>query len=789
MLSQKLERLITRHYRLIENDDEIYRWEHMLRQRVVVSLEQAEQTDAHAQALLERLRSLQSQPGTELPQWLDDACQWVQANAGVFTDYPFELLCFMLVRPHSSRQALQWAQEIQAQSLSGDNAFLFTLVLQELLTQAGQLEKAYPVLMSLDLSKVASPSLRHVILLRMARLAWSRDSRYSLTLNLKLQQELESASDAARQPELQTHVHCLRYLAEQYSQLCNDELATHWIDRAVKLARDWKRQAPKCLQARLSLARVLRVKGDILSDIGVPMRSLRAYRESMRIVETLSHELHDAAHMQEQLPDTHDVLGDISLAHMQLDKAFSQYEASHAQARQHQQQDPDNVRWIQERCYSLMKLAQVRKLQIRIDDALDFSKQAIELVELLIQRDPKSLGFHAMAVTSAMLMSDLYAQKYNPQLTQHWIDRTQQFLEAGYRLDTLTARWEMKQLELQLRACTNWQAHGKWLLAEEQLQRTHHLLHAMLAAGRHSVRLISIQANIELMKATLWQARGDLFNARQWFQRSLETAQACLKHAPYSLQWRMALTTVKLKYAAHLNLCGETVQAHELEQLALKDEQKLALNHVQEISLEQHWLSSMTQVLSHDQDMLPSVLKRLEHLGQRINTYAHSGRNIHNPQVLYVTVLGTISSLHQRQSNMDKALALQRQQLDILDRLLASEPQAWPVLRLKVSCLLAMAQTYMAQNQFEQAMPKAIQGLSLLDTSLHSQCEIAEDAQLPGQLLLCVWRCGSKTGQKQVCQSAQKPVIELANWLSNTCTTHPRHLQLLEELQHISAVH
>ena len=787
-LHDKLERAITQKLRTMDREDALNGWDRGLRLQALCRLEAQAQDDDHLGSLLAQIDVLDA----DEPPNLTDLLAALHAAFVACPDGEVgprqALMGLALARPRMTAVALAHARQVDASALNGDERYVFELTRQELLVATGALEEAMAVLLQLDASGIQDMVLRQAFRLRVSALCWSRNSLLALRQAQQAQHELQTLvpPPAAATAWRSARVQCWRILSQYHRELCDDSAAQWHARAAVAEARAWVQAQPASHQARIALAKSLRQKGDVLAGMGVADVRLKAYKESMRIIERLQSRAQEDAHLRAELPASHDALGDIHFSKMQLDQAMQAYQASAAVAAHLGARDGDNVQWPLDQAKCALKIAQVFRHQRDYKAAIAMAQLSWSTLSSLLAKDPRSLGFMACAVETAELLGVLHALRHEASDANAWYARAQQWLVRAVAQDSAPQRWAVAMLSLSERVALAQWTQGEVTAAAQTFGKALRQLDGIRQQGRLSARTRAHLATLLLGQAALLQYCGRMEAAGQTLAVALQEAEAYRQLYPGSLRWRTVQANVRLQAAHHARLMGETEQADEHETQALQVLEKMTTGHAQNLELEHQWLMALLQATGHRSSMHAGFQRRLEDLLQRIRAHEAAGRRDECPQSLLVSALGYTIDWQLCQSQGQRSIPLVNERLGLLRQLRQEHPDAWWVAHMYMGALAQAARAHCATASLPAASECAQEGLALFQTWRQGECRHAGDAVPVGQLLLCQAQVFALQGHEPGWRRVQPLAQQVADWIQSTGTWHPEHLALAQRLQQMA---
>jgi hypothetical protein len=268
--------------------------------------------------------------------------------------------------------------------------------------------------------------------------------------------------------------------------------------------------------------------------------------------------------LESELPKSHDVMGDIHMDNLDLDKALSEYSASAAMGAHLSFRDPLNIRWKLEEISSAMRIAQVLKKMARIDDALTMLATYRCNLEDLIAQDTENLEHRATMAHMLLQIGDL-----------HWLqqDHSQADKEFAAALvhvnfaigrDTHYPRWLLMHLMVMQRLAELDISKGQLDSSFDILDKARHIVAHALNQDIHTKKLRQFFVAINTRLSDCAFDNGKTSIGMKVQEMTLQQATDYQQEHPESMPWLTLLCKIQTHAASHYLKLGMMQESRAL---------------------------------------------------------------------------------------------------------------------------------------------------------------------------------------------------------------------------------
>lgn len=439
-LFRLLQSAITRKLRSLIQTDAVRLWEQSVRQYSLRCLVEAAASDTEMALTLQAIPTVEKPLGIKLVDLLERLSVQLGRLDPERCSYPLSLMRAIMVKPMNVQAALAFMAACEHETLSETHAYCALVIRAELLSDSGEIRQAYAALKPLLQATTQPLLLRVACSQRFFRLARTRDTTEAMN-TLVMIRHLLKTSDEEGMDFHQAVSECTRELASLHVMRGESEKARAYCQESLKSLAYLITGQPDREEFQLLQALTLRTQGVIEHESGQMQVSQAVFRQAADIVEKLvSRDPQESSHATE-LPRSHDVLGDIHVANLELERALAEYSASAAVGAHLSFRDPLNIRWKVEEITSAIRIALVLKKMGRLQEGVDMLQVILRKANDLIRQDDGNMEHHATLAQLKMELGDLYwLQQLHTQAGAHY-QQALQSTEHVLQLDHGDTRW------------------------------------------------------------------------------------------------------------------------------------------------------------------------------------------------------------------------------------------------------------------------------------------------------------------------------------------------------------
>jgi tetratricopeptide (TPR) repeat protein len=580
-----LQSAITRKLRSLTQTDAVRLWEQSVRQYSLQCLIEAAAADTEMALTLQAIPTVEKPLGVKLVDLLDRLSVQLGRLDPVRCRYPLWLMRAIMVKPMNVQAALAFMSVCEDETLSETHAYCAVVIRAELLSDSGEMHQAYAALKPLLQSATQPLLLRVACCQRFFRLARTRDTAEAMSTLLMIRHLLKT-SDEEGMDFHQAVSECTRELASLHVMRGESDKARAYCQESLKSLQHLITDQPDREEFQLLQALTLRTQGVIEHESGQMQVSQAVFRQAADRVEKLvSRDPQESLHTSE-LPRSHDVLGDIHVANLELDRALAEYSASAAVGAHLSFRDPLNMRWKVEEITSAIRIALVLKKMGRLQEGVDMLQAILRKANDLILQDEGNMEHHATLAQLKMELGDLYwLQQRHAQAGEHY-QQALQSTEHVLQLDHGDTRWLTHHLLTLQRLAEVEYNRGQLDSALNLLIKARDGVLQGLRQGVHKKKLRQLFVVINTRLADYAFESGRTQVGMDVQNMALEMAgQFQQDHADW-MAWKPILACIQIHVARQNLKLGLMTESQAQWQTAIASLQRLAVEHPEDHELE-----------------------------------------------------------------------------------------------------------------------------------------------------------------------------------------------------------
>lgn len=592
-----LQNAITRKLRSVTQTDAVRQWEQSVRRYGVERLVKRAKTDKAVATTLQAIRKVEQSDGTKLAVLLPQLAAHVGKLHKGNAKYPLALIQAVMLKPMNVQATLEHLHACDKNVLNAEQRFCVTLLEAELLSATGQVSAAFDLLKATLHQQDLPLALQLSGKLRYARLARSRQTREAETALHQAMALIRDAGPTAHHCDLEL-AECARELAGLHVLCGQHASALQWGQRALaaldRLLATQSGRVDLQLQRAMTLRTLALAQHDM--DEGGPSRKL--FKEAAEIVARLMAADPEDNHLESELPRSHDVLGDIHLANLDLDKALEEYRASAAIGAHLEFRDPLNVRWQLEAIHSALRIAQVLKKMGHIQDGLDILGLYEPKLEALIEQDPENLEHRASNAQLKSQMGDLYWQQQAHQTAADVFSAALEQIQFVIDRDSHPSRWILLRLMITQRLSEFEFSRGDWEASFRLLNPARDTIVRAMAEGVHTKKLREFFVAITTRLSDFSFDSGKTAEGMQVQESALAFATQYQKEHPNALAWTVLLSGIQTHSASHYLKLGMMDESRTLWERAVASLSLLSAQHEENLEVSDYLIrAQLVQVM------------------------------------------------------------------------------------------------------------------------------------------------------------------------------------------------
>lgn len=647
-----LQNAITRKLRSVTQTDAVRQWEQEVRRYGVTRLSKRAKTDKGVAATLQAIRTVEQAQGVKLAVLLPQLAAHAAKLHKGRSKYPVPLIQAVMLKPMNVQATLEHLQSCDTRTWDPEQRGYVALLEAELLTATGKIQEAHALLRALLGQREQPLALQLSGCLRYARLARSRQTHEAESTLLQAVAQIEAADDpAAWDLEL---AECARELAGLYVLCGQHDRAIAWSERAVSALDRLLSVHPHRVDLQLLRAMALRTLAIAHHEMDDGQRSQDLFKEATAVVERLLVNDPEDDHLESELPRSHDVLGDIHLANLDLDKALEEYRASAAIGAHLEYRDPLNVRWQLEAIHSAMRIAQVFKKMGQLQDGLDILDVYEPKLKALIAQDPENLEHLATSARMKSQMGDLYwLQQAHPTAADVFSAAHEQIQHVMAR-DSHPWRWIVLNMMVTQRLSEFEFSRGNWEAAFRLLVPAREAIAKAMAEGVHPRKLREFFIAITTRLSDFAFDSGKTSVGMDVQKSALALATRCQQAQPQTLAWTVLLAAIQTHAASQFLKLGNMQESRALWEQAVRSLSALSAQHSENLEVSDYgiraqgvqvvWLCKAGEVeqayrvslkllssIRDSQQQLSNARSRQELLCECLEHHAHCCHQLHLP--------------------------------------------------------------------------------------------------------------------------------------------------------------
>ena len=579
-----LQSAITRKLRSVTQTDAVRQWEQSVRRYGLMRLGKRAKTDKVVAATLQAIRKVEQADGMKLavllPQLAEHAGKLYRGNS----KYPLPLIQAVMLKPMNVQATLEHLQSFDKNVLNAEQRFCVDLLEAELLSATGKVQAAFEVLSPLLQQRDQPLALQISCSLRYARIARSRktsEAELALHQAIALIRDAEPAGDAW---DLEL-AECARELAGLHI-LCGQQASgLQWGQRALAALDRLLAQHADRVDLQLLRAMALRTMALAKHEMDGDPTSQAFFKQAADIVQRLRAEDPEDDNLESELPRSHDVLGDIHLANLDLESALQEYRASAAIGAHLEFRDPLNVRWPMEAIHSALRIAQVLKKMGYIQDGLDILGLYEPKLEALIAQDPENLEHRATNAQLKSQLGDLYWLKQAHTTAADVFSAALEQIQYVIDRDSHPSRWILLRLMITQRLSEFEFSRGHWEASSRLLKPARDVIIKTMAEGVHTKKLREFFVAITTRLADFSFDSGKTHEGMQVQESALALATQYQREHPNELAWTVLLAGIQTHAAGHYLKLGMMHESQSLWTSAVANLSSLSAQHEENLEV------------------------------------------------------------------------------------------------------------------------------------------------------------------------------------------------------------
>lgn len=585
-LFKVLQSAITRKLRSLTQTDATRVMEQKIRHYTLAQLKKVKSTDV--QVSLKAILSVEQDGGIKLAELLNDLCAHT-GHLSAKLEYPVALMQSVMIKPMNVSLALEYLQAVDPQVLPPTLKFFHQLLHAEVLSSHGDSAAAYRKLQPLLDIKSPPLNLQWSCRLRFAKLAKVRQTQQAQDILSRTLDEMSSTAADDHTCMLEQS-ECMRELAALQLQCGQNQNALKWGGNALALVNKLLLTQGDRVELHLHHATCLRTVAFAEQALDNYQASQTLFQQAALVIEQLMEKNPQDMLVESELPRSHDVLGDIHLAKLELEKALTAYSASAAIGSHLAFRDPLNVRWQLEEINSAMKVALVLKKMGRLFDGSNMLQTYLPKLCALIDQDPDQLDYRATMAQMKIQMGDLHwAQQLHDLAAQDFQEGHEHVLKAMQR-DDCWSRWTLLQLLCMQRLAEIEFSQGQLNTAARTLTSARDMIVKALEKNVHEKKLrhFFVAMTTRLAECCFYSGKTAIGIKVQ--NEALVLAGQLQKDHPDDLAWKILLASIQTHAAKQLLKLGMLSDSQALLQPALDCLHEQTLLHPEHVELTEQWV-------------------------------------------------------------------------------------------------------------------------------------------------------------------------------------------------------
>lgn len=572
-LFRELQNAITRKLRSVTHTDAIRLWEQNLRHHILECLVQKAKSDTQVDELIKAIPHLHQDGGVKLADFLEEMTAFTGHLQKSKCKYPVRLMQAIAIKPMNVQAALDHLNLCELEKLSAKQVFCATVLKAELLSATGKIQEAYTLLKPLMAQKNQPLSLRFSCSMRFAKLSRTRNTGETKSTLTEIIRKINASKSCANMWRREL-AECTHELATLLMQCGHHQEALLLEQRSLQSWQQLHPDQPDRIDVQLMQAASLRSLSFAQDELGETALSQASLMQATNIVQKLLSQYPENDALQSELPKSHDVLGDIHVGNLDLDKALKAYSSSAAIGAHLQFRDPVNVRWKIEEIGSAIRIAQVLKKMGRTQDALTMLTTYQPKLEVLIEQDPENLELRATLAQMRLLIGDLYW------LRQEHSHAEAEFREALVQLncaivkDAHSTRWLLMHLMILQRLAEFERSKGELDRAFEILGIARNAISKAIKENVHAKKLRQFFVAINTRMSDCAFDNGKTSIGMEVQKQTLQQATEYQKERPDSMPWLTLLCRIQTHASRHCLSLGLMQESRALWEQAIA-----SLNH------------------------------------------------------------------------------------------------------------------------------------------------------------------------------------------------------------------
>lgn len=591
-LFKLLQSAITRKLRSLTQTDEIRLWEQGLRRYGLEVLVQQSDSNNALRTCLESIHMLEKADGIKLAVLLEQLSEHVSKLKDAALTYPLALLQAIMLKPMNVQAAWTLLSTSSLTCQSEEQSYCIEIIKAELLSALGRQPEAYQLLKPLLQKQHLPIALRLSGSLRYARLAKSRDTLEAekALLDALALIENESPQSARWRTEF---AECAQELASLHVVCGKHHSAMKWGQKSLDVLDHLQREHPERIDLQLLRATCLRTLAIAERELEHAEISQKLFSQAIAIIESLVTNDPQDSQAESELPRNHDVLGDIHLAKLDLERALHEYSASAAISAHLAFRDPMNVRWRQEEINSGLRIATVLKKTGHTLDSLNLLHAYQSKLQSLMAQDPGNVEYHAAHVQMNIQIGDLHwTQQLHDQAAEDFREAFGHVNQALSK-DPYYPRWMLLHLLTLQRLAEVEFSRGDLEAAARTLHQAHNTIAQALKNGVHKKKLRQFFVAVTTRLSDCSFAIGKTSAAMAVQNEALQLAAHFQRESPDSLAWVLLSSSIQTQTAKQKLRLGLLRESQSLWEAAITILSKLREAHPDNIELTAHLVRAL----------------------------------------------------------------------------------------------------------------------------------------------------------------------------------------------------
>jgi tetratricopeptide (TPR) repeat protein len=765
-LFKLLQNAITSKLRSVTHTDAVRLWEQDIRRYVLECLIQKAKFDAHVANTLTAIPQLDQVGGVKLATFLDQMAEFTGQLQKSKCTYPLRLMQAVVIKPMNVQAALDHLDHCESVKLTGKQLYCVNILKAELLSATGKIQEAYELLKPLLSQKGQTMSLRLSYSMRFARLAKTRNTAEAQNVLIDIVEQIDGSKASAymwkREFAESTHD-----LATLLMQCGHHQEALQWVQRSLQAWHTLCQDHPHRMDAQLLQAAALRTLSFVQDELGQSALSQSALTQATHIVEKLLAQYPGDDILKSELPKNHDVIGDIHMGNLDLDKALKEYSASAAIGAHLHSRDPQNIRWRIEEISSAMRIAHVLKKMGRHQEALSMLTTYRLKLDALLAQDPENLEHRATMAQMSLQVGDLYWLKQDH--LQAAIEFREALTQLKYALDrdAQSTRWLLMHLMVKQRLAELEISTGELDKAFEILSIARDVISNALSQDIHTKKLHQFFVAINTRLSDCAFNSGKTSVGMEVQKQTLQQATHYQKERPDSMSWLTLLCRVQTHASRDYLKLGLMQESRALWEKAILGLQRQSEQHpgnieiadylVQARLLEVEWLCQQGE-LEEAHRIALILLTQI-----RVSNKDFSDTSTR--QSLWCECLEHFAFCCHHLEKNDQEMAALKELERIRKDLLMAHPESVPLQTQYYELLMAMGKsalkTGLAQ-QGEALLQEALKGFN----DLHEKHSNNPNYLLSiGDILVCLGQTYQQLNNAAASQLTLNKALQVADWL------------------------